>query len=78
MKPTFDVYQGEDGAWVVHIDTEGMSENGQGPTPLRVYINDGEAVYANPDLNWSDGIPEVFRKYSQIRERWKADDKVSV
>lgn len=52
-KPTTDIYQGDDGAWVVHIDTEeniAADCNAQGPTPLRVYINDGAAVYENPPL----------------------------
>ena len=34
-------------AWVVHIDTGHIGENDKGPSPLRVYINDGE-VYENP------------------------------
>ncbi len=48
-KPTIDIYQGIDGAWVVHVDTdaEGGQVNAKGPCPLRVYINDG-VVYENP------------------------------
>jgi len=47
--PTADIYQAEDGAWVVHIDTDPEGECTElGPRPLRVYINDGEPVYQNP------------------------------
>ena len=47
---TLDVYRQTDGAWVIHIDTEEMEENSNGPTPLRVYINDDtdSPAYANP------------------------------
>ncbi len=51
QKPTVDIYQSEhDGTWVVHIDTDPEGDcNEQGPTPLRVYINDDlEGVYVNP------------------------------
>ena len=51
--PTVDVYQsGEDGAWVVHVDTGDLNENQDGPCPLRVYINDDidDPAYANPPL----------------------------
>lgn len=48
-KPTFQLYIGKDGAFVVHVDTIDMDENGQGPSPLRVYLND-DIIYANPDL----------------------------
>ncbi len=48
--PTVDIYQAEDGAWVVHIDTDEAGECTElGPRPLRVYINDGTpGVYENP------------------------------
>ena len=38
-----------DGTWVVHVDTDGTDENENGPR-LRVYVNDGDAIYANPPL----------------------------
>lgn len=45
---SFDVYVSEeDGTLVVHVDTEGLQENAEGPI-MRLYVNDGEAVYANP------------------------------
>jgi hypothetical protein len=48
---TFDVYTAEaDGAWVVHVDTDEMECNEQGPRPLRLYINDGPAEYQNPRM----------------------------
>lgn len=51
-RPTTEVYQsGVDGAWVIHIDThEEMLCDETGPYPLRVHINDGDAIYVNPDL----------------------------
>ena len=46
-KPTFDVYKSEaDGVTVVHIQTEGLPENEEGPE-IRIYIND-YVVYENP------------------------------
>jgi hypothetical protein len=49
--PSFDVYKAEsDGAWVVHVDTEAMECNADGPYPLRIYVNDGmPGVYENPE-----------------------------
>ena len=48
---TLDVYQsGIDGALVIHLDTdeELLPCNVHGPAKLRVYINDGDAIYENP------------------------------
>lgn len=64
---TFDVYRASsDGAWVVHIDTGDaeeageMSCNAEGPTPLRVYVNDGEPIYENPPLQLDDDEDETW------------------
>jgi hypothetical protein len=47
-KPTLDCYRSEvDGIWVVHVDTEGIPEDSNGPR-IRVYVNDGDAVFENP------------------------------
>jgi hypothetical protein len=47
MKPTFEVYSSEeDGVTVVHVCTEGMPENLQGPI-IRVYLND-DPIFENP------------------------------
>lgn len=46
---TFDVYRGKDGVMVIHVDTPGLPCTEQGPV-CRVYLNDGEAIWANPDL----------------------------
>jgi hypothetical protein len=49
-KPTFDVYSSEkDGVCVVHVDTEGMPEDGNGPI-IRIYLNDG-SIYENPEYD---------------------------
>lgn len=57
-KPTFDVYVSEiDGVVVVHVDTEGMPENENGPI-IRVYINDGEAVFSNPPYREATCTPD--------------------
>lgn len=50
---TFDVYVGKDGVPVVHVQTEGMPEDSNGPI-CRVYLND-EVVHENPSLPLSDG-----------------------
>lgn len=50
----FDVYTSQiDGAAVVHVDTGSaqLGENHNGPSPLRIYLNDGDAIYANPRLD---------------------------
>jgi len=44
---TFYVYRGRDGAVVVELETPDLGENAQGPTPLRMYLND-HCVYENP------------------------------
>jgi hypothetical protein len=53
-KPTVDIYRSEiDGAWVVHVDTVEESRedcDAVGPKPLRIYVNDGDAIYENPPL----------------------------
>lgn len=50
--PRTHVYRSDiDAAAVVHIDTDPAGECDEiGPRPLRVYINDGNAVYENPPL----------------------------
>ena len=60
--PTFDIYKSDlDGVLVIHIDTENVPENNEGPI-MRVYINDDtdDPAYANPPM------PE--RKRSQPKE----------
>lgn len=48
--PTFDLYRSDvDGAYVVHVDTPAWMDSDAGPTPLRVYVNDGDAIYARPE-----------------------------
>jgi len=45
--PTIDVYRAEaDGVTVIHVDTEGLPENDQGPE-IRIYLND-YAIEENP------------------------------
>lgn len=51
-EPTFDVYIGSDGTPVVHVCTEDMDENNDGPI-IRVYLND-ELLFGNPDLQGDD------------------------
>lgn len=41
---SFNVYRGEDGTPVVHVDTDPAHD----APLLRLYVNDGDAVYANP------------------------------
>lgn len=45
---TFDIYTGKDGTPVVHVQTEGMPEDADGPI-CRVYLNDA-VVHENPAL----------------------------
>ena len=45
----FDIYIGEDGVPVVHIDTPAEWDNDNGPS-CRIYLNDGEAIWNNPPL----------------------------
>ena len=46
---TFDVYQSDvDGTWVVHVCTEDMEEDKDGPL-IRVYLND-HCLSENPPL----------------------------
>lgn len=46
------VISGVDGALVIYIDTDAelLPCNSEGPAKLRVYINDGDPIYANPDF----------------------------
>jgi len=37
--PTFDVYQRDNGSWVVHVDTANLPENACGPL-ITIYVND--------------------------------------
>lgn len=54
-RPSVDLYRAESGdAWVLHVDTHMMDCNRAGPAELRVYVNDGEVVYANPPLRTDD------------------------
>lgn len=41
----------------MQVDTYGLPEDLAGPRGLRVYVNDGEAIYANPPLT-SDDDPD--------------------
>lgn len=46
----FDAYFSDaDGIPVVHVETGELDENAQGPI-CRVYLNDGDPLWANPDL----------------------------
>lgn len=45
--PKIDVYRAEaDGVTVIHVDTEGLPENDQGPQ-IRIYLND-QPIEENP------------------------------
>jgi len=45
---SIDAYIGEDGAVVVHVDTQGVPENERGPI-CRIYLNDDtdDPLWAN-------------------------------
>lgn len=66
-------YIGEDGALVVEIDTEydvegsPLHDNDFGPTPLRVYLNDG-VLYANPDHNLDVQASAYRRAFAALDE----------
>ncbi len=47
---TFDMYYGVDGVPVLHVQTPGEWDgNSIGPR-CRIYLNDGDPIWANPDL----------------------------
>ena len=62
MKPKVSIERSEvDGVWVVHVDTDPTED-----TPiLRLYVNDGDAVYENPSF------PEVG---SIVAEEWNGQE----
>lgn len=45
----FDMFTGSDGVPVVYVETPGDWDNNDGPQ-CRVYLNDGDPLWANPDL----------------------------
>jgi hypothetical protein len=49
--PGFSVtaFYGDDGVSVIYIDTPERWDNENGPS-CRIYLNDGEPLWANPDL----------------------------
>lgn len=55
----FDIYRSSlDGTWVVHVETpagDRSSENEHGPI-CRVYLNDGDPLWANPELPADDSL----------------------
>ena len=45
---TTEQYTAFDGVHVMHVDTNGIPEDGEGPI-IRIYLND-EVIYENPPL----------------------------